>query len=454
MASFEMVNVLEHCRLAPAPGTVDEKSLPLTFFDIPWLHFPLIQHLFFYEFPYPKSHFIDTIIPLLKHSLSLALKHFYPFAGKLIFPPNFGKPEIRYVSGDAVSLVFAESNKDFNHITGNHQRNVAEFHSLVAQLPPVSKISDSLVAPLLAVQVTLFPNSGICIGFTFRRVTADGNACTRFIRSWASINKVGRETTMVESGTLPFYDRTMVKDPNGLASVFWNHVGKIKFEGSQRQLSTNKVIATFILGQSHVQQLKKWVLSQCPTSSHVSTFTVTCAYVWTCMVKARERSGEKVTEDELEHFVFGADCRALLQPPLPATYFGNCLVSCFATTKTKELMGDNGFIVAAKTIGEAIQERLRKKEGVLKDAEKWISEFETRKEDRIVGVAGSPRFAVYDIDFGLGKPKKSEVVSIDMTGSISLNECKNDKESFEIGLSLPKIKMDAFEDIFANGFQV
>ncbi|RVW70840.1 Malonyl-coenzyme A:anthocyanin 3-O-glucoside-6''-O-malonyltransferase [Vitis vinifera] len=400
MASFEMVNVLEHCRLAPAPGTVDEKSLPLTFFDIPWLHFPLIQHLFFYEFPYPKSHFIDTIIPLLKHSLSLALKHFYPFAGKLIFPPNFGKPEIRYVSGDAVSLVFAESNKDFNHITGNHQRNVAEFHSLVAQLPPVSIISDLLVAPLLAVQVTLFPNSGICIGFTFRRVTADGNACTRFIRSWASINKVGRETTMVESG-------------------------------SQRQLSTNKVIATFILGQSHVQQLKKWVLSQCPTSSHVSTFTVTCAYVWTCMVKARERSGEKVTEDEFEHFVFGADCRALLQPPLPATYF-----------------------VAAKTIGEAIQERLRKKEGVLKDAEKWISEFETRKEDRIVGVAGSPRFAVYDIDFGLGKPKKSEVVSIDMTGSISLNECKNDKESFEIGLSLPKIKMDAFEDIFANGFQV
>ncbi|KAL6330222.1 hypothetical protein AAG906_040144 [Vitis piasezkii] len=399
MASFEMVNVLEHCRLAPAPGTVDEKSLPLTFFDIPWLHFPLIQHLFFYEFPYPKSHFIDTIIPLLKHSLSLALKHFYPFAGKLIFPPNFGKPEIRYVSGDAVSLVFAESNKDFNHITGNHQRNVAEFHSLVAQLPPVSIISDSLVAPLLAVQVTLFPNSGICIGFTFRRVTADGNACTRFIRSWASINKVGRETTMVESG-------------------------------SQPQLSTNKVIATFILGQSHVQQLKKWVLSQCPTS-YVSTFTVTCAYVWTCMVKARERSGEKVTEDEFEHFVFGADCRALLQPPLPATYF-----------------------VAAKTIGEAIQERLRKKEGVLKDAEKWISEFETRKEDRIVGVAGSPRFAVYDIDFGLGKPKKSEVVSIDMTGSISLNECKNDKESFEIGLSLPKIKMDAFEDIFANGFQV
>ncbi|RVW95161.1 Anthocyanin 5-aromatic acyltransferase [Vitis vinifera] len=198
---------------------------------------------------------------------------------------------------------------------------------------------------------------------------------------------------MVESGTLPFYDRTMVKDPNGLASVFWNHVGKIKFEGSQRQLSTNKVIATFILGQSHVQQLKKWVLSQCPTSSHVSTFTVTCAYVWTCMIAELSCSPH------------------CLQPTLVTAWYHALQL------QNKGTDGDNGFIVAAKTIGEAIQERLRKKEGVLKDAEKWISEFETRKEDRIV-------------------------------------ESQDHQESFEIGLSLPKIKMDAFEDIFANGFQV
>ena len=300
MASFEMVTILEHCRLSPA--LVGDQSLPLTFFDIPWLHFPLIHHLFFYEFPYPNnSIFLDTIFPRLKHSLSLALDHYYPFAGNLIFPPNFGKPEIRYANGDTISLVFAESNKDFNHITGNHQRNVAEFRSLVPELPPVSVSSGSVVAPLLAIQVTLFPKSGICIGFTFRRVTADGNACTRFIKSWASINKLGKETAMVKSGSLPFYDRTMVKDPNGLASIFWNHVGKTKFGGFERQLSTSNVIATFIIGQAHVQKLKKWALSQSPTSSHVSTFTVICAYVWTCMVKAKARNGEKVM---LEIFLF------------------------------------------------------------------------------------------------------------------------------------------------------
>ncbi|KAL6330405.1 hypothetical protein AAG906_040335 [Vitis piasezkii] len=439
MASFETVDVLERCQVAPPPVMVDEKSKSLS------LTFSTFLSLCI---PHPKTHFIETIIPNFKHSLSLALRHFYFLAGNLIFPPNFTKPKIRYKDGDSVSLIFAESTRDFNYLIGNHPRNVADFHPLVPQLSPVFMSSSILVAPLLAIQVTLLPNFGISLGFTFPYSVADDNTCSQFVRIWASINKLGEETAMLQDRILPFYDRTVVKDPLGIESIFWNQVGKIKFEGYRPWPPTNNVLATFVLSQEDLQRLKRWVAAKCPTLSHVSSFTVACAYVWVCTAKARAKRGEDV--DEFEHFVFGADCRALLQPPLPATYFGNCLVSCFATTKTKELMGDNGFIIAAKTIGEAIQERLRKKEGVLKDAEKWISEFETRKEDRIVGVAGSPRFAVYDIDFGLGKPKKSEVVSIDMTGSISLNECKNDKETFEIGLSLP----DAFEDIFANGFQV
>ena len=98
--SSEMVNVLEGCRVSPPPGVVDVKRLPLTFFDFLWLHSHLVQTLFFYKFPHSKTHFIETTIPSLKHSLSIALKHFYPFAGNLLFPPNLGEPEIHYVDGD------------------------------------------------------------------------------------------------------------------------------------------------------------------------------------------------------------------------------------------------------------------------------------------------------------------------------------------------------------------
>ena len=67
---------------------------------------------------------------------------------------------------------------------------------------------------------------------------------------------------------------------------------------------------------------------QCPILLHISSFTVTYAYTWACIVKARVWSGEEGSENELEHFGFVADCRARLDPPLPENYFGNCLVPC------------------------------------------------------------------------------------------------------------------------------
>ncbi|CBI18016.3 unnamed protein product, partial [Vitis vinifera] len=389
-SSDEMVNVLEECRVSPPPNAVGEKSLPLTFFDLLWLHFHLVQSLFFYKFPHSKTHFIEITIPSLKHSLSLALKHFYPFAGNLLFPPNLREPEIHYVDGDSVSLTFVESNSDFDYLIKNHQRKIAHFHPLVPQLPPVSVQQGTIIAPVFAVQ---------------------------------------REPLMLEGEILPFYDRTMVKDPNKIGSIFWQHHQKSKFEGYRPLLPTSNILASFLLSQADLQRLKKRVMVQCPTLLHVSSFTVTCAYTWTCIVKAQVWSGEEVSENELEHFGFVADCRACLDPPLPENYFANL-------------------------IGEAIQEKLGSKKGVLEGLDKWVVNFSSINIERAVGVAGSPRFSVYDIDFGLGQLQKREFISIDETRSISLLEGKDNKSDIEVGLSFPKIKMDAFASIFTNGLSV
>ena len=45
----------------------------------------------------------------------------------------------------------------------------------------------------MTIQVTHFPNSGICIGFTVHHIVGDANAFFRVARSWASINKLHRE---------------------------------------------------------------------------------------------------------------------------------------------------------------------------------------------------------------------------------------------------------------------
>ncbi|KAL3509529.1 hypothetical protein ACH5RR_028930 [Cinchona calisaya] len=456
MAPSNMVSVLEKCLVAPPPNTVQEKSVPLTFFDLPFLHCPLIHHIFFCNYSHSTSHFTSEVIPKLKDSLSLTLKHYFPLAGHLMVPCDSSKPKIYYTDGDSVSLAIMESNQDFSYLTSNIARNCDEFYPLVPKLPPsVSQPSGTILAPLLAVQVTLFPSTGISVGFTFQRVPADGSSFHGFIRSWAEILKCGNDEALIASETLPHYDRSLINDPNALESIFWNQIRKKKFEGAQPLYApANNVRATFIMHQSDVQRLKKMVSEKCPKLSHVTTFTVTCAYIWTCMIKSRKASGEEIKENDLEHFMFGADCRSLMVPPVPPNYFGNCLVYCIITEKTTQLMQEEeGFFIASKLMGEAIRDKLHdnKKDGFLNGAEKWVTEFEGLNPERLVGVAGSPKFAVYDMDFGWGKPEKSEVVSIDASGSISLNECRDFKGDLEVGLSFPKIKMEAFATIFANG---
>ncbi|KAK9285662.1 hypothetical protein L1049_024861 [Liquidambar formosana] len=68
--------------------------------------------------------------------------------------------------------------------------------------------------------------------------------------------------------------------------------------------------------------------------------------------------------------------------------------------KSTQLIGEDGFLIAAEVIGKAIQERVHNEEGVLKGAEKWISDYEALKREKVAGIAGSPKFPVYDMDFG------------------------------------------------------
>ncbi|BAT92239.1 hypothetical protein VIGAN_07092200, partial [Vigna angularis var. angularis] len=44
-----------------------------------------------------------------KQSLSLSLKHFFPFASNLIIPPQLHLSNISYLHGDSLSFTIAES---------------------------------------------------------------------------------------------------------------------------------------------------------------------------------------------------------------------------------------------------------------------------------------------------------------------------------------------------------
>lgn len=461
-ATNMMVSVLEQCRISPPPGAVADTSLPLTFFDIKWLMIPPVHRLLFYGLPNSKTDFIQTLVPNLKNSLSLALKHYFPFAGNSIIPStslSSSSPQIRYLNGDSVSLTVAEcTSKDFNHLAGNHARDVNELFPLVPQLPPGTSVGGCVVSPLFAVQVTFFPNHGTTVGFTISHVAADGKSMCNFIRAWASIAKQLCSTgdNKDEASSIlfpvPFYDRSVIKDPKGITNILWSHYLKIKIKQQenfqpqpQPAAAPQLVQATIVMYRADIQDLKNLVLTKLPTLAHVSSFTVVCAYLWSCMAKARVAIGQEVRdENEEENFVFVMDCRARLDPPLPDTYFGNCLVGCSATRKSAELVGEEGILAAAEGIGEAIHTKLNNEEGgVLKSAELWYAGFETITTQKAFMIAGSPKFDYYSTDFGWGKPKKLEVVS---------QKCSlNSEGDVEIGVCFTKNLVEAFTNIFAKG---
>ncbi|XP_061355144.1 phenolic glucoside malonyltransferase 1-like [Gastrolobium bilobum] len=452
MAQPAALKVVQHCSVEPLHGTTTSPTptiLPITFFDLLWLRFPPVERLFFYEFPKPTTSFFDSVLPTLKHSLSLTLQHFLPLAGNITWPLQSSTPIIKYVPGDAVSFTIAESNASFNHLCSDLCEAV-ERYSLI---PHLSTSHEQ--ASVLALQVTVFPNLGFCIGITTHHAALDGKSSTLFMKSWAYAcsSKLGESQSLsLPEHLTPFFDRSVIREPTGISEVFvdaWlKHGGpnnrSLKVWEFTNPIETDAVKGLFELTPSHIQKLKQYAHSKLKKKVQLSAFSVICAYVLACLVKAEQPKSNGVL------FIFGVDCRSRLDPPILPNYLGNCIAGQMVVAETKSLLENDGFISALEGINEALD---RVKDGVLSEVENWMSYMHNSTEDRIFSIAGSPRFEVYSIDFGWGRPKKVDMTSIDRTAAFSLSESRNNNGGIEIGLVLKKHEMEAFSALLVQGLE-
>ncbi|XP_057491411.1 malonyl-coenzyme A:anthocyanin 3-O-glucoside-6''-O-malonyltransferase-like [Actinidia eriantha] len=145
-------------------------------------------------------------------------------------------------------------------------------------------------------------------------------------------------------------------------------------------------------------------------SVDLSKFAITSAFTWVCLVRVRQLKAGKV------HLAITVDSRARLEPPVPSTYFGNCLSGCIADADSDELIGEDGVAIAAKAIAEAIRYF---SDGVLEGAKKLLPKLFSMQQGRVFNIVDSPRFEFYNIDFGWGRPRKADVINHDASFSLS-----------------------------------
>ncbi|XP_035841804.1 malonyl-coenzyme A:anthocyanin 3-O-glucoside-6''-O-malonyltransferase [Helianthus annuus] len=143
-----------------------------------------------------------------------------------------------------------------------------------------------------------------------------------------------------------------------------------------------------------------------------------------------------------------------MDPPVATTYFGNCVMPCMTLARTSILNEKEGFLTAAKLIGENLYKMLTNKDGVvshLGPIENWL--LDDGLPMRFMGVAGTPKLKFYDLDFGFGKPIKHEAISTDYSGSISINACRESNQDLEIGVCLSATDMGVFVRNFNAGLE-
>ncbi|KAJ9174486.1 hypothetical protein P3X46_013124 [Hevea brasiliensis] len=320
------------------------------------------------------------------------LKHFFTFLGNLVLSPNdSNKPKIVYNAGDCVSFSVAESSGDFGHLTSNHAREVHEFYFLVPE--------------------------------TFNN----------FIKAWASPG--ANSCFLINS--LPCFDRPVIKDARGLEEIFLKELWKRRSSqemvvGTEAHVDlSNMVRATFVVSSLDMETIKKWIIMKAQTPMG--------------------RFENYDSDEDLNYFGFIAGGLTRLDP-VPISYFGNCVGFDRSIAIRRELRGEDGMIVAANMIGNMIK-KLDKE--ILSGAERWISDWKILFELEIhILIFGSPKINLYETDFGWGRPKKIEDITIDNSRAVSLTERRETKGGIEVGLAPPKSEMEVFSSLFIEGLKI
>ncbi|XP_073047472.1 uncharacterized acetyltransferase At3g50280-like [Primulina eburnea] len=419
----QSVHVASRCTVFP-----DQKSalgeLKLSVSDLPMLSCHYIQKGCLFTRPVVP---VSEVVSVLKRGLSLTLSRFPPLAGRLVTDSD----GYVYVSCD-------DGGVDFVHADGCYFWVRDLLGSVDGDLPEAVKgffAFDGMVSyqghfrPIMAVQVTELAD-GVFIGCSVNHAVVDGTSFWNFFNTFAEMSRGVRRISRAPdfSRDSVLVSPAVLKLPAGGPKVTFSvdspvrekifrfsseSILKLKAKvNNQKWEIEDGVDAAEVMGKfsndAHKFSDEKktplpWLrtaVSNQPNSAEISSFQSLSALLWRGITRARKLSPSKKTT-----FRMAVNFRHRLKPNLDPLYFGNAIQSIPTYASAGEVLSHD-LRWCAEQLNKAVA--AHGNATVRKLVEEWERDprcFPLGNFDgAMITMGSSPRFPMYDNDFGWGRP--------------------------------------------------
>lgn len=412
-------------------------DLKLSVTDLPMLSCHYIQKGCLFTRP---SLPVNSILSLLKRSLSLSLSHFPPLAGRFLT-----------LADGTVVITCNDSGVDFIYADAS-SLNVVDVLG-PSHVPDIVKgffTFDGAVSyeghnrPLLAVQVT-FLADGVFIACSVNHAIADGTSFWNFFNTFAELSRgfkkvishrpdFSRDSVFVSPAVLhvpeggpkvtfdqnaPFSERIFSFSREAIlelkarvnkrdwAVVVDGDIDVVELMGKKindkfycHQNGNAKLTEIFDTWFANTDAEKESRNVSKEKTTEISSFQSLCALLWRAVTRARNLPELKTTT-----FRMAMNCRHRLNPKLDPLYFGNAIQSVPTYAPAGELLSRD-LRWCAKKLNQNV---LAQSDETIR---KLVAEWEANPrlfplgnfDGASVTMGSSPRFPMYDNDFGWGRP--------------------------------------------------
>ncbi|MCO5589114.1 hypothetical protein L7F22_043080 [Adiantum nelumboides] len=430
----ESVSVQSTCIIKPKNPTPPHHMF-LAAADFIWRWFHYNQRILFFKLDPPPSS-SESLIARLKSSLSLALVEFFPWGGRCFEQEN---GRLALDCNDAgVPFIEAYVDLPFSSL----EKDGFQYQPFFKHLAPHGDVrATGPDTPLLSIQVTRFPrDEGLVLGIGHSHIVADGSSVWHFMKSWGecargvplSMHPVHmREALGSGALSLPPPFPPGQNDKHGPPPF-------LEGGGSKSEL----VQHNFHFTSEMVRKLKDMATSSYPTTDHTpfSSLQALSAHMWKHVIAASD------VDESLKSIYFViANMRSRVDPPLPEGYFGNAIIREGIGAKREELLQESLGTTALRIqrLIQTLDETLMKT---------MYGQVEGLPPSKLFGgmdfrmvrlqLSSSPRFPVYDVDFGWGPALSVQCPLIRGDGEMVWFPGPGGGGSIDISLALKKHVME------------